>query len=186
MMSVVLEVMRDYLRFRYAADGWDRRTVGIQFEGLPPPTASQFYVSIDDGGVEQTAQPNQAWLRERYTVVVGVWRQQTATAGDHRGEMGLFDDRYRSTVQTIEQLERKVMTAIHLNNTLRSTCDDFVAADTAKYGETGYNQPLTYQGRTPNEVVSPPALTQGEPRAYLGRRLTFRGCDRIQHRSQMT
>lgn len=183
-MGMALLGTRDYLR---TALTWTKDNIGIQHNNLPPNAARNWYVALDDGGVEGTPQ-GQYYLKEIFSITVGIWRRPGRLPQDVSGAIMLPDDIYVSGIETLNDLERKIIKKLHNNYALMASINtQFSLPSATVSGDVGGDvfgqEPLIYRGRTKNEVVSIPGTTDAQ--AWFGRRLNFRGLSRTQYINAM-
>jgi hypothetical protein len=173
-MGMVLEATRDYLRQRCELE---KNQCGIQYLGNPPPSAVNIYVTINDDGMD-TGDDTSYYLREITRIEVGVWRQPNGIARDRAGEWMLPENIYGTYLTTIEQLERKVIQALAWSYSFLNFLNEHAGLPmTGKGG--AFKQPLRYVGRAPIEAITVDNGTQNGA-GWIGRRLRFRGAERIQ------
>jgi len=168
---MALEGTRDYLQ---SENSWTDHQCNLQQNAVPPPVAPQFYIALDDGGIENDSVEH--FLRETYTMVVGVWFRVGAYPEDARGFMQLKTDLYRATIDTLNSLERKVLQNTHHIWALVTAVNTQFSLPSAGDGDY-FQSTWVYQGRSGNEIT---ALPDQQGNAYLGRRMRFRGMRRIQ------
>lgn len=185
MMSVVLQATVQHLR---SVLSWEKEQCDVQPNSMPPPSAGQWYVAVDDAGVDQrTAANGDLILEEIYTVEIAIWRRPNQLPEDRRKELLKLHSRYLLACETIESLERKVLwgmlgtTAGQLANRQkwRALANTLGGFPTAAGGDE-IRMPLLYQGRSRNETMSIPGRSEGSSDEWFGRRLRFKGGDRIQ------
>lgn len=176
-MAMALQGTRDYLR---TTNTWDYKTCGIQFESKPPNIAGQWYVALDDAGVD-TGPDNTDALTENFSIDVGIWRRPGGLPNDRQGELQKVDDIYLANIQSLHDLERLVISQLHNNWTMISTINTQFSLDNTTL--MPFNMPWIYRGRSKMEGVT---LADGTARAFLGRRLRFRGMRRIQKRGSIS
>ncbi len=172
-MSMVLEGTRDYL---IDQNSWNINQCDIQFRGVPPAVAGDFFISLDDGGTEAPDEISEL-LKEIQIIEVAVWRRLGGVPRNKQGVLFLNTDLYRATVETLSSLERKVMAKVHGQWALRLAINaQFSLPDATLGGE--FTSRFAFTGRSrPEAVVIPDA----EDDVYLGRRLRFRGMMRRQY-----
>lgn len=177
MMGLVLDAMLEWMptQWRELSEG---RNFGVEWEALPPATAGDWYVAIDDGGVSGQGQPQDYYLHEQAQVIIGVWRRQTETPRDRIGRLMLRTDKYRPQAQSLEMIERQIVTMLHFGYGLMSKMNTTIQATTG-LGDC-VTMPLIYRGRSRNEAVDLPGFKSQEYQTFIGRRLKFSGLDRTQ------
>lgn len=176
---MVLHGVRDYLRQQYA---WTAKECGVQRDAIPPGTAGNYYIAIDDTGVDGTAADNDH-LRESFNLEIGVWRRSGGKPDDRLGHLKLPDDIYLANVLSLTDLERRVLVSknntggLHQNWSLWTYINSLfgLPSDTDGPGFTGA---LSFRGFSRLEGVAL-ADTAGVP-AFYGRRLRFSGLERTQ------
>lgn len=181
-MSIVLQATETWLR---SSCDFDNTQCGIQPRCEPPPIAGQWYVGIDDGGIDQTARHDSTgefdqYLREVFTVEIGIWRRPGQFPMDRRRELMKNVSPYLLEQQSIESLERKIIVALHKAQGWRAIAND-VAGGGLPLGGRGdvFSLPLGYAGRGKNETLAL-IRTSNDPDLFFGRRLRFRGATRTQ------
>lgn len=174
MIELILEAVRDRLR---SLNGWTVHQCGLQVDATPPPTASQWYVAIDEDGVSADGQLENYWLKETSRIVVAVWRSCGEVPADMLGTLNLWEDRYRPLINSLAKLERKVIQGIHQRFEIMNAVNSVITSDQGTYGEL-MTETMFYRGRTKTE----PFLEdqQGRRKLYVGRRLRFAGGGRTQ------
>ena len=176
-MGAVLKQVRDHLRDALSL-GVDQ--CGIQPDGVPPDSADEFYLAVNEMGVTSTAREH---LLEEYEIEVSVWRRAGGYPADRRGDVQLSDDPYLAGILTLDDLERAVIRNLHGNY------DDItVAANTAigaGVGDGGdvFQLALYYAGRRGTEILQT-GKEKHDP-TWFGRRLKFVGMTRVQSISMM-
>lgn len=172
-MALVLEGAKDFLRGEY---GWEINRVTIEFESRPAPTAQQWHVALDDGGVS-AGDGRTYMLQEEVSIVVGVWRQFGATPNDRLGNLVKRTNPYLAQMPSVDKLERQVIAAYHGSfdlvgdlNTRWSLPDDELGS--------AFESTLVYDGRGGLEKFSHGEVSD---LTWLGRRLRFRGLRRQQN-----
>jgi hypothetical protein len=182
-MGMGLHGVRDWLRTQF---GWKENQCGVQYQCLPPATADQFYVAIDDAGVEVGPDETDA-LTEILNIEIGVWRRPGGKPADRLGMLKLPQDIYLAGIYTNTDLERMVLCptgaaknkgGLHKNygfltfvNTLFGLPDDDLGA--------AFMDPLNFRGFSRFESIAIPGQST-DPDVFYGRRLRFRGLKRIQ------
>lgn len=178
MMGLVLKVVRDHLMELY---GWDHTVCGVHMQAHPPATCGQWFIALDDGGIQQVASEKEAWMKERAMFVVAVWRRCGEIPTDKSGDMLLWHPIYRDFGNSLEQLERQVLQGIAGDRyVLLSEIRTLTQCDPGKYGDCP-SMPPRYLGRGPTEFLTlPDQQANREQNAFVGRRLRFSGFDRTQ------
>ena len=136
-------------------------------------------MSIDDDGVTQLAGDSDSYLKERFKLVVGIWRRISETPVDLRGKEMLRDNPYQANATTLSDLERYVIRSLHKSRFVNQRINDEIGQDTEQFGEAHFILPLNYRGRSTNEYFTPPGM-DAKQGTWMGRRLRFSGLDRTQ------
>jgi len=168
-MDYVLEATAAYLRSK---NGWEVSQCDINVS--PPPAAGQFYVCIDDGGVDQLARAEDYWLKEAFVVEVAIWRRPGQLPKDRLKELLKNTSRLMAEMKTINPLERAVVKTLHKSQGWRGYANTLAGLPIGGKGDL-FRVPLIYQGRSKNEFFTDP-----DGNEFFGRRLRFRGADRTQ------
>lgn len=179
-MSIALEFTRDWFRSKY---GWKWNECGVQFESKPSYSAGNFYVSLDDQGVE-TGNDDTESLKEVITISIGIWRRSEHFMKDQLGELKMPDDKYLVGSKTLHQLERQIIIdnepkfGLHKNWTFMQALNDAYGLPSEIHG-ANFVFPFTYRGR--GSMVT--TFTEGGnnmPITWYGYILRFRGLAREQ------
>jgi hypothetical protein len=176
-MGAVLRQVRDHLRgaMPLAAD-----QCGVQPAALPPESAGELYVAVDEVGVQSAAR---AHLSETYEIEVAVWRRAGQYPADRRGDAQLRDDPHLAGILTLDDAERAVIRHLHGNYLdVTAAASAAIGAGTSGNGDV-FQLALYYQGRGRTEEHPPRGRHQVA--AWLGRRLRFAGMTRVQARDLM-
>ena len=183
-MALALEHTAEWFRGVYA---WKPNECGVQYDAMPPNEAGQFYVAIDDGGVE-AGRDETAALQETLTLVIGIWRRpEHLSQKDRRANLKLPIDKYLLGAYTLHDLERMVLifrasgepklNGLHQNFEFMNALNNRYNLPHAELGSK-FNLPLFYRGRGRMETVG--LDDQGTVNAFYGYRLRFRGLTRVQ------
>lgn len=172
-MGAILQEVRDHLRTALSL-GADQ--CGIQIGGTPPEAAGNFYVAVDELGVESTAQQH---LQENYQVEISLWRRLGQTPSDRSGEALLRDDPYLSGAQSLDDLERSVIKNLHANYTDITTAANTAIGAGANPNGDVFQLALYYAGRKRTETWQAAGKKKNPP-TWLVRRLKFVGMNRVQ------
>lgn len=178
-MALALEFTAEYLR-KY--NGWKPNECGVNYDALPLlQDAGQFYVAVDDSGVETGLDATDS-IKEILSITVGIWRRsEHLSQRDRRGNLKLPFDKYLIGAYTLHDLERAIiiprLNGLHGNYSFTNELN------------TRYNLPdedngakfhlcWFYKGRGRIETygVDDGNLTQ----TWFGYRLRFRGLTREQ------
>lgn len=182
-MALVLEHTQEWFRAKY---GWTPNQCGVQFNAQPTLSAGQFYVAIEDAGVESGNDSTDS-LKEIINLSIGVWRRPEHLRNDLRGNLKLPMDKYLLGSWTLHDLERAVL--LH-----RTLGDKSLHGLHGNWGfrtaiNTRYNLPdpdhgaefsgvFMYRGKGPMETLG---LDDGNNvHTWFGYRLRFRGLWREQ------
>lgn len=176
-MAMVLEATRDFLR---SERSWTQKQCQIMPAGLPPATAGMFFITLDDGGVE-TAGSDNFYLREVFTIEVGVWRRAEWLAADLRGAEQLKTHPYLAGIQNLHTLERNVIETLHNNWTLRTQINTDFSLPSEDDGDD-FTGVLAYTGRG---RIEPAVLPEQNAPAFSGWRMRFKGLSRTQIQGQI-
>lgn len=144
----------------------------IQPDGRPPATMGEFYVAIDEAGVQSNEKTH---LRETFSITVTITRRTAPTPRDRRGS--LYADRSRA----LAAIERPVIVAVHNNQTLRALANAELGAPQENLGDQ-ILQPLWYAGRSRTRYESAEWCGAGgnDNDAFMVRTLNFQGGLRVQ------
>lgn len=177
--------LQSYLRQQY---DWKVTECGVQNRCLPPPRAGQFFIGIDDAGVDAGPDETNA-LTEICNIEIGVWRRPGhLSQQDMIGKMKLPDDLYLAGIMTLTKLERMVLCPVvgqasgglDKNYGAMNFINSLFGLPSADLG-AGFNEPLRFRGFSRFESIAiENSGTPGDANAYFGRRLRFRGLKRIQ------
>lgn len=179
-LGMVLHGVRDYLRQQ---NGWTVQNCGVQKDAVPPATAGQFYVSIDDTGVDGTAADNDH-LSEQFNLEIGVWRRSGGKPDDRLGQLKLPEDIYLHNVLSLTDLERRVLVSqdnaggLHQNWAVRSYINTLFGLPSFAAGPE-FTGVLSFRGFSRLESIVL-AGTNAQNPAFYGRRLRFHGLQRVQ------
>jgi hypothetical protein len=188
-MPLCLEFTQSWLREKY---GWKWNECGVEFESIPSYSAGQFFVSIDDAGVE-TGRDDTDSIMEILSINIGIWRRKEHLMNDQRGMLKLPQDFYLLGSRTIAKLERQVilpnssngpMYGLDKNYDYLRELNTYWQLPSAENGAT-FTEPFRYRGRGSMETR---ALTDNQgnnEQIWYGYKLRFRGLKREQiiHRS---
>lgn len=179
-MALVLEGMQQWLREKY---GWQPNQCGVQQDAQPSYDAGDFYVALDDAGVE-SGRPDTDSLKETFRVTVGIWRRPEHLQPDKRGILKLPTDKYLIGVHTLHRLERAVIVhktvsgaivenkfGFHNNWSFRTYLNTRFDLP-GEYGAP-FTGCLTYRGRSAMEVIG--IDDSNSMQAWYGYRLQFMG-----------
>lgn len=173
-MGMVLEGVRDWLRDR---NEWSITECGVTDDGYPPARAGNFYIAVDEDGVDVGPERTNA-LTEIYKIEVTVWRRPGHLPKDFLGNIVLPEDRYLPEIKTLHDLERRVIYHLHgwraSTNTLRNFLNTKFNLPDVGRGDAFITELMsTGRGRKEKHQVD-----DGMP--FIGRRLRFRGLMRVQ------
>lgn len=186
-MALALEFTTEWLRSKH---GWKPNECGVQFEAQPAYDAGQFYVALDDSGVE-TGPDETDSLKEILTITIGVWRRPEHLMKDKRGILKLPHDQYLLGAWTLHELERSVIVhktggstqvnkdGLHNNWSFMSELNSRYNLPNAEYGAK-FTQPLRYKGKGRMVTTTVGGEPNSEIQAWYGYLLRFRGLYREQ------
>ena len=184
-MGILLDTILDWLPTQ---DMEFRRGInyGVEFRGSPPPTAKDWYIAFDDGGVVQRGRPEDHWINEEYSMIVGLWRRQSEVPMDRVGNMYLESDQYRPQAKSLDQMERQMLRIFHQNwDFLNALNAKLEPRDDAVRGDD-FNRVFIYRGRSANETLTLPGEHANRSQdTFIGRRLRFSGIERTQYITNM-
>lgn len=184
MIDFVFETLLEQIPVRLSDFGLrESINFGVEFGAYPPPTASDWYIAIDFGGESQTAGPQQYFLREEYSLLIGIWRRQTEVPRDRLGRMNLRSDLYRPQATTIQAMSRSLIKNLHQQFWLPTEINLKLATDES-YGNK-VQSPLIYLGSGANEPYTVDSLRTNDVETFIGRRMKFRGLMRSQKIEEM-
>lgn len=183
-MGMGLEAIEKWLRAEY---GWKVNQCGVQYQCLPPATADQFYVAIDDAGVENGGSEGTDSLEEVLNIEIGVWRRPGGKPADKLGLLKLPDDVYLPAISTNTDLERLVQIpsgaakrngGLHRNYGFLIFVNELFKLPSDELGAK-FTEPLLFRGANRFESIAF-AGAKNDAHAFYGRRIRFRGLKRIQ------
>lgn len=187
-MAFSLQYGAEHLRTKY---GWQPNQCGVQFDALPPNDAGQFYIALDDGGVEAGAEDTEA-LTEVVSWTVGIWRKpEHLFIKDKRGDLHSPIDKYLMGAYTLNDLERMVIIdrpsnkfwGFHKNWKFLQGLNERFSLPHTQDGDK-YFTPLVYRGRGRMEMIGLDRGVLGDGsidvQPWFGYRLRFRGLMRTQ------
>jgi hypothetical protein len=171
-MGIILNQVRSHLReaLTLSADQCD-----IQPSGSPPEAAGEWYLAIDELGVASHSRDH---LAEEFSIEVAIWRRLGQFPADRRGEAMLPESVYLAAMHTLDSLERRVILALHGNFAEVVAGANTEAGAGMSDGGDVYQLALYYQGRDRAETL-PNQRSRQQPQ-WIGRRLKFRGMNRVQ------
>lgn len=186
-MALALEHTVLWLRERY---GWKPNECATAYDAMPLPDSGQFFVGVDDGGVE-VGNDSTGALTEVLTLTVGIWRRpEHLAARGLRSRLKLPTDKYLLGAATVHDLERRVIVCrgpadpecrldgLHQNPRFVVELNQRYGLPDKDLGDKFTNQ-LFYRGRGRMENPSVD-LDGNNSQAWYGYRLRFRGLTRIQ------
>lgn len=179
-ISLVLQGVRDYLRAEYQ---WRPEECGVTPNAEPIPTAGQFFVGIEQSGVETGLESTDS-LKETFTVEIGIWRRAGSRPPDRFGTLHLPSDLYLANAHTLHELQRKVVVSIngqgglHKNYRFLTFLNSLFGLPNLDDGPD-FTTPLQWLGGQ----MRPEGIQAGQNDngpAFIGYRLRFRGLLREQ------
>ena len=171
-MGVILSQVRGHLRdaLSLSADQCD-----VQPGGSPTEAAGEWYLAIDERGVESDARSH---LSEEFEIEISIWRRLGQFPADRLGETQLHESEYLSAMHTLDTLERQVILKLHGNfESVTSAANTELGAGLPGGGDV-FQLALYYEGRGRTETL-PRSGSRQQP-TWIGRRLRFRGMTRVQ------
>lgn len=177
-MALALEFTQEWFRDKY---GWEWNECGVRFQAEPTFSTGQFFISIDDGGVEAGPEDTES-LKEKLSLSVGVWRRREHLMNDQLGNLKLPEDHYLVGSKTLHKLERMIILnnqfGLHKNYSYMEALNDRYELPSSIHGAE-FRFPWTYLGRGPMETQ---VLIDSSNREQIwyGYRLRFRGLSREQ------
>ena len=178
-MSVgqLLQTVRDHLRTQLTLDF---KSCGVQLNGVPPSTAGEFYVAIDEDGTESVGGDDPV-LNERYRIVISIMRRAGKYPKDRQGDLLL---RETEALKSLEELERLVIKNIHAAWNLMATYNTNLGAPDATLGDTAI-LPLFCRGRGRTYTWTSPTEEPDMLYAWLRKDVRFSGMNRKQRLESM-
>ena len=174
-MAVILEAIRDQIRTDISLDDDQCR---VMPNGEPvAATMGQIFVGVDESSQPETG--NADFLREEHIVSVYCWRRAEEFPDDMKQSLLLNADPHNLTKESIATLARKVIKAIHKNETLRAAINTTLGVPNASVGD----KILTPAILTGTVKTAPKVINDGDggdPAMWFGRQLTFGGFLRVQ------
>lgn len=178
-MGLVLETMLTWFPTQWP-ELREKINFGVEDEGMPPPTAGNWYITLDDGGVTQKARPEDYYIHEELTITVAIWRRQSHIPQDKLGNQFLATDKYQPQIKTLDKLEREVVTRLHQNYGLHVAINEAIENGANDIGDK-YANVFIYRGRSRNEKLTlPTEIANKSTHSFIGRRLRFSGLERFQ------
>lgn len=175
-MAMALEGTEAYLR---SVLQMSKDQISIQLNTEPPPMAGQWFIGIDDAGVDARATGNDAYFYEVYSIEIGIWKRPGQFPKDRREELIKVRNLYVPELETLESLERKVLTVLHKSHNWRRAVNEQFNLPVGGSGDV-FSNPWRYVGRGKNEkLIAETENSNGD--AWIGRRLRFTGADRLQY-----
>lgn len=141
--------------------------------GSPPPHMGRFHVSVHEGTDRISAE---AYLHEEMAVDVTI----TIRTGEIPRDR--FESVYESQAGAMEELERKVLTAIHDNQDIRIAACANANLPNSEYGDI-FQTPLWAKSRgplTPRFADWAGDVSEGNESTFITRTINFGECTRIQ------
>jgi hypothetical protein len=178
-MPLALEHTQEWLREK---NGWKDNECGVQYDALPMlQDAGQFYVAIDDAGVETGNELTDS-IKEILTLTIGIWRRQEhLSQRDRKSILKLPTDKYLLGSWTLFDLERTVLlprlNGLHANYAFVTALNLRYNLPDEDFGAT-FILPLFYRGRGRMETYG--VDDGGATQCWYGYRLRFRGLAREQ------
>lgn len=148
----------------------DRRTIGFEPGGSPPPKTGQFYIAVDEEGIVSSAETMQHELEEIFRISITISYRIGQVAADQRDKI------YRAHTYKLEQLERQILNCVHGQQSIRTAANANRVANDAEF-----LTPLASEGRTKTDQRGAEwsGEVSGNAAGWLVRKMTFRGMKRI-------
>lgn len=174
-MGAILEETRDRIRVLYS---FGKDQCDITIGGRPRDSCGELFIGVDEAGVDPLgdSQKNH-FAGEEHRISIGIWRRAGQYGEDRSGHALLSDDPYLAGIQTLDDIERKVYVAIHMNQELRQAVNVRLSVPSTK-GDS-VTTPLAYGGRTKtqSENVNDGGSGSGP---WFFRIMRFTGMKRVQ------
>lgn len=170
MIEALLEATRDRIRDQLKIDG---KKVGVRPKGKPPATMGDFYIAVDEIGVQSG---DAGSLREGHQIAVWITIRAAVLPEDRR------EDGYLARGRNLTALERKVIKAVHGNHDLRTAANVLLQKYEA-LGSAEFQAPLYYSGRGATSEPKTDWIvgeSPEQPTPCLVRQLNFAGGLRVQ------
>lgn len=171
-MDALLEACENHLRTELSVGD---QFCGVQPLGDPPPIAGEFYVGIDEAGVNSPG-GTENWLLEQFTVQISIMRRTGQYMRDRQRQLL---KRNPSVVANLTRLERQVIRALHGRHDFRIQYNTLLGVPDADLGEMAV-LPLWYKGRSKTYDWENKNEEPARQFAWLRRDLRFSGLDRKQ------
>lgn len=170
----ILQGVRDHLIKSFTVKTLSMpKTIGVEPGGHPPPLAGSFYISIDEDGIQNEGQPEQAFLGERMNLAIWISIRSGQQAPDRTGNI------YLKEMSGFGPMERQIKALLHGNQTLRQDINVLLTENTDNIQEI--QEPCWWQGRTTTveSAADWSGETGGKAVGWLVRKLRFIGFRRI-------
>lgn len=178
-MAMALEFTQEWLRSKH---GFRANECGVQYDAVPMlQDAGNFYVAIDDSGVE-TGNEQTDSIKEVLSITVGVWRRsEHLSQRDRIGQLKLPIDKYLIGAYTLSDLERMIiiprLNGLHGNYEFTSELNTRYNLPDPELG-AGFHLAWYYKGRGRIETYG---VDDGQSIVtWYGYKLRFRGITREQ------
>lgn len=181
-IDAVLAELRDGVR-KLQTPKLDRTNSGFEPAGAPPPNAGDLYISVDENGVQNPAEPAQDHLKERYRISIYINRRTGAVAPDR------YSSIYSKYLLGLTPIERAIVAAIHGNWDIRVAANARLVELANGEAVNEFLTPLWYTGRpktTPRGAEWSGEQAGQTPVGWIVRELNFVGFDRVQPLSSIT
>lgn len=144
--------------------------IGIQPEGRVPANVAHFYIAVDEARVTSG---DREFLKETFALEVTI----SFPTGRHAKDR--YDAIYAENGATLDLWERRVITNIHGNQTLRIAANTLIGAPHVDNGDS-YVLPLWYVGRSRTRLEAADWSGENNDSSWMVRVLPFTGGNRIQ------
>jgi len=178
-MSMALEYCQDWFRKK---NGWKANECGVQYEYKPALDAGNFYIAIDDAGIEVGNELTDS-IKEILRINVAIWmRPEHLAIKDLRGTLKITNDPYLIRSFMLTDYYQRVMlpswNGLHANYLFMQALNAYFSLANSEMG-VQFNRPLFYKGRGRIETLG--IADDNSTSAWFGYVLTFRGLDREQN-----
>jgi hypothetical protein len=168
MIELLLQATRDRIRCQLKlADG----QCDIQPDGHPPARMGEFYISLDEGGIQSA---DKGFLKEVFSIDVFITKRTGVYPKDQYRRI------YLDNATGLASLERKIIAAVHGSQELRVAANTLGDLPSTENGDA-FQFPLYYMGRSKTRSAGGEwSGSAKENDCFLVRALRFTGGNRIQ------
>lgn len=176
-IEYLLEAARNQLRSNLTLPGGASKAanyIDIQPDGHPPASMGEWYVSLDEIGVN-TPGIEQEYLQEVFSIAIWITKRTGKHAPDRRYSL------YSEAVNGLRAIERQCIKFLHNVHAVRIAANTLGSLPGASTGDS-FIQPLWYAGRGKTIYAGPEWVGKGEGDSdtFAVRQLRFVGGLRIQ------